>query len=89
MNPALPSKSLRQFYWENEEVQKSLEGNSNNWKVYNKGKKLKKQTNSKKEGTNSNKKQTNSNKKQTNSNKKGTNSPKKRSNLNKRGTNSP
>ena len=59
MNPSLPSKSLRKFYWENEEVQKSLEGNSNNWKVFNKGKKLKKQTNLNKEGTSSNKKQIN------------------------------
>ena len=38
MNPTLPSKSLKQFYWENEEVQKGLEGNYNNWKAYNKGK---------------------------------------------------
>ena len=50
MNPTLPSKSLKQFYWENEEVQKGLEGNYNNWKAYIKGQKLKKQNNANKKG---------------------------------------
>ena len=67
LNPDLPSQSLRKFYWENQEVKASLEGNSKNWKVFKKGKKLREQTNSNKKGTNSNKKGTNSNKKGTNS----------------------
>ena len=53
LNPDLPSQSLRKFYWENQEVKASLEGNSKNWKVFKKGKKLREQTNSNKKGTNS------------------------------------
>ena len=89
MNPTLPSKSLKQFYWENEEVQKGLEGNYNNWKAYIKGQKLKKQNNANKEGTTS--KQTNSpkNKKGRTLTKRGTNSPKKKNNANKKGATLP
>ena len=50
MNPHIPPKSLKQFYWDNKDIQEGLEGNYQNWKAYYRGQKLKKQ---KKEGTTS------------------------------------
>ena len=75
MNPHIPPKSLKQFYWDNEDIQKGLEGNYQNWKAYYRGQKLKRQN---KEGTTS--KQTNlpKNKKRRILTKRGTNQPKKK-----------
>ena len=42
-NPHIPPKSLKQFYWDNIDIQKGLEGNYQNWKAYYRGQKLKRQ----------------------------------------------
>ena len=42
MNPNIPTKSLKQFYWDNKDIQVGLKGNYQNWKAYYRGQKLKK-----------------------------------------------
>merc|ERR1712240_493463 len=71
MNPNIPTKSLKELYWSNKDVQKGLEGNFQNWKAYYRGQKLKK------EGTTSKPINLPKHKKKRFLNKRGTNQPKK------------
>merc|ERR1712240_55701 len=43
MNHDIPTASLKDFYWDNPDVQRGLEGNFKNWQAYYRGQKLKKE----------------------------------------------